>query len=140
MFVNIVAPSAYIKCITQCFQLFYVLPLFFIYQVPKIWLFNLFAFYHYSSYVKFLRPGFSTYMNSNLFLGTLFEEIYINSGDMSFLGAALIWSQYQKAFLKCSKMLGLFDLILFIILGLIFFSFSKTVLIFGTFAIQLANF
>jgi hypothetical protein len=66
-------------------------------------------------------------MNCNLFLGTLFEEIYINSGDMSFLGAALIWSQFQEAFLKCSKMLGLFDLILFIILGLIFFSFSKTV-------------
>jgi hypothetical protein len=35
-------------------------------------------------------------MNSNLFLGTLFEEIYINSGDMSFLGAALIWSQFQE--------------------------------------------
>ncbi len=28
--------------------------------------------------------------------GTLFEEIYVNSGDMSFLGAALIWSLMWK--------------------------------------------
>ena len=30
------------------------------------------------------------------FPGTLFEEVYVNSEDMSFLGAALIWSLVWK--------------------------------------------
>lgn len=35
-------------------------------------------------------------MTHYTFPGTLFEEVYVNSEDMSFLGAALIWSLMWK--------------------------------------------
>ena len=38
---------------------------------------------------------YKTY-NYGTFSGTLFEEVYVNSEDMSFLGAALVWSLMWK--------------------------------------------